>query len=75
MNLEKTWVYKAYTENGGWVATIRHFNDQDAVAMLREQYDYQIGIIMAGDEVVWVYKPGEAVKVRLLNLIKKNKAI
>lgn len=46
-------IYKAYTREGTYIATVRHNDDDIAINKLTAQYDNQICIIKKNNKVVY----------------------
>ena len=48
-----TEVYKCYTAAKLWVATIRHYDDKEAIRKLIKEYGDKIAIITKSDKIIW----------------------
>ena len=48
-----TEVYKAYTAGKLWVATIRHYDDKEAVRIILEEYRARVATIIKNEKIIW----------------------
>ena len=52
INGRETEAYKCYSDDNNWIATIRHYDDAEAIEKLLKQYGDKILTITKSDKII-----------------------